>query len=357
MIKKQIYKGYKLWSILLVMTSLITFGQNMPYEFVDINAHLNKSSYISGESILGKAYIRNWSLNRETIEVSLYNNQARQTIFNTILSFSNNQTVFQVYLPKDIKTGVYSLIFYIHGTSRIISSISFPVLNIDDPFIKSTDKVVSFKMFPEGGSLLDGIENKVAFHLSDSNDPDPDFTGFVIDPQADTISIFRPTQFGIGAFFITPLAGRNYQVNIKLKNGQIQNFSLPSVTAQGSYLMLKDTNDFILVKAGLNTTNPVGEHVMVVSSKSKILMFEKLEKSEAVYSLNKSTLPPGIIQVGLLSNRVMVNERLLYNKIELKYTIETKSIPINPSTRTGVELEIVVKDQGEIQLLLNSLFQ
>ena len=90
---------------------------------------------------------------------------------------------------------------------------------------------VSF--FPEGGSLLNGITQHVAFKAQAATGFSLPVTGFVTNAQGDTLTSFATEHDGMGTLMLTPEAGQRYTAETRSEKGIVKRFPLPEVRSDG----------------------------------------------------------------------------------------------------------------------------
>jgi TonB-dependent SusC/RagA subfamily outer membrane receptor len=96
--------------------------------------------------------------------------------------------------------------------------------------------------FPEGGDLVDGVENRVAFKALNEFGKAADITGEIVS-EGTVVTTFESFHMGMGAFSFVPDRGKTYSARITKPAGILGEFQLPQ-TRQGSYAMnLKENND------------------------------------------------------------------------------------------------------------------
>ena len=102
---------------------------------------------------------------------------------------------------------------------------------------------VSF--FPEGGSLLNGITQHVAFKAQAATGFSLPVTGFVTNAQGDTLTSFATEHDGMGTLMLTPEAGQRYTAETRSEKGIVKRFPLPEVRSDGMGLQMAFRNGAI----------------------------------------------------------------------------------------------------------------
>ena len=88
------------------------------------------------------------------------------------------------------------------------------------------------QFFPEGGNLIAGLENTVAFKATDYAAHGLDVAGQVLDARNQVVASFRSGHLGMGSFVFTPLAGQQYHAVVAPAGVAIA-VPLPAVQASG----------------------------------------------------------------------------------------------------------------------------
>ncbi len=116
------------------------------------------------------------------------------------------------------------------------------IIQIINPFKKaglmplSNSGKIILKFFPEGGSLIYGLNSKIAFRATDLSGKGIDFQGAIIDDSDSSILEFSPYGSGLGSFFLKPEMNKSYRAKIMLKDSSEIIYKLPEIKYQG-YLM------------------------------------------------------------------------------------------------------------------------
>lgn len=91
----------------------------------------------------------------------------------------------------------------------------------------------SVSFFPEGGDLLDGIGQRVAFKAQGDDGYSVAVSGFVFRAPGDTVASLRSEHDGMGQFMLNPSLGDRYYAEVVSAEGDTARFDLPSVKGEG----------------------------------------------------------------------------------------------------------------------------
>ena len=102
------------------------------------------------------------------------------------------------------------------------------------------------QFFPEGGNLVAGLENVVAFKATDYAGRGLDLEGQVLDAQNKSVASFRSSHLGMGSFAFTPEAGQRYRAVVAPAGVPVA-VPLPAVRTSGYTLHIVSLASAFLV--------------------------------------------------------------------------------------------------------------
>ena len=174
-----------------------------------------------------RAYTR-WMLNFNVTE-HRYSRDDSHSFYNELMA----RDFFRLW------DGLYSRVFPIYGKPETAGDFTYkrmfqrPKQNV----MKTASDKLTAAFYPEGGHLIEGVENRVAFELVDQEGQAVDVAGTVGAKTGPTQTI-KPTHMGRGVFKITPGAE-----TAKAKftwRGKEYSFDLPQAETSGATLQLAD---------------------------------------------------------------------------------------------------------------------
>ena len=107
----------------------------------------------------------------------------------------NGMKYIKFNLPKELKTndGLLNIMIDYNGSTESVSR-SIPIIL----------NKVKFTMFPEGGDLVCGLDNNVAFSALNEFDKPADVEGIVLTEKGSKVASFSSFHQGMGAFKFNP---------------------------------------------------------------------------------------------------------------------------------------------------------
>ncbi|MEP6950351.1 MAG: hypothetical protein ABI863_13790 [Ginsengibacter sp.] len=332
-----------------------------------IYVHTDRSLYLCGEVLWFKTYVINAATNQPVsiskvvyIEVL---NKLYQPVLRAKIAMKNGMGNGSLYLPFSIASGNYVVRAYTNwmknfsqenyfekNISIVNTSISIDSSAIHEPVNYMAD------FFPEGGNLVNGLESKVAFKVTDNRNKGTECEGVIVNQFKDTVVHFKSHVFGMGYFYLKPENGNHYTAIITFKNGSSIRKDLPEVYAAGYVIHVADTglNDLkISISAkGLNENiSPVIYIIIQNNRHIDFAKFQSLEHNETVLSINKDSLKYGVSQITVFNaDKQPVCERLYFRRPKNKMLITVKQDNENCKPRSKVMIDVSTTDQTNTSL-------
>lgn len=215
--------------------------------------------------------------------------------------------------------GVFSRVFPVYETPKKEGDYNNPTMrrwsNPYDQQRPETDKVKNLNVYfyPEGGTLVQGIPNRVAFKAMDENGMGVVVNG-VLETDKDEAPIPLMTiHDGMGSFDFTP-SKKRYSAKFNY-NGKEYSFRLPDVEQKGYALRLNNASSG-QINVQLNSQNEEDKLLGVtLMCKGVTCYFDTLSTSQgsASYDIPTEGLPSGVHQLTLFNaDGEVISQRQLF---------------------------------------------
>ena len=306
-------------------TSLTNTSNNLYVELIDPNANLIERKLIRLDVGLGNGDFKL----KDTLQSGWYNIRAYTNWmhnFGDDFVFQKKVYVTNAVSDKDVKV--------VNKTPKKVENVT----------AISPKKTITF--FPEGGSLVEGVNSIVAFKTNDELGEGLKAKGSVISSKGDTITTFQSTETGIGVFAFSPSVNENYKVEWSYNNEKFTS-ALPVALKKGFAIHL--TTDSATIKVALSTnevtfTELQNKTITIVIKHAGDNVYTgsiDLTKPAASVTIPTIDLPAGIATLTLLDNLGRPQcERLVYiqsaNKVNLAINADKQTY----KAREKVELKI-----------------
>lgn len=183
--------------------------------------------------------------------------------------------------------------------------------------IQTSSGTVSVQLFPEGGNLVENLPCKVGIKAVNASGLGEDVEGILYDNEGTEVLAFTTTHRGIGNFVINPQPGKTYTAKVKLKNGTMQDITMPKVLPAG-YVIAVNNSDSSKVYAKILISESLlnkGELKLLVQHNNTVFAVMKASslKQITTFTIAKKELPAGITRFTLFNgDNIPVCERLLF---------------------------------------------
>lgn len=171
---------------------------------------------------------------------------------------------------------------------------------------------VGVSFFPEGGSLMAGLENRVAFKVTGSDGLGMEAEGFL----NDSIPV-RTVHDGMGMMIFTPsTSGNTLRLSIE---GRERTFRLPDVSSRGFLMNADIVRSRLKVRVsniGMSGFSTLG---LTLTCRGELYSFKELNISEgyATEDIPLIDVPEGVCQLTLFDeNGAIYSRRTIYHKTE-----------------------------------------
>ena len=286
--------------------------------------HTDRDLYFPGETIWMKSYITVSSSGRlkpgaENVYLQL-SNENGNPLFKANLMSVDGQAPGYMFLPDTLVPGNYILSAYtdymlnfgnesfFNKTISIIKpSPPLPATVRNNQTADDVGMIADISFLPEGGKLLEGIANLVAFKAIDENGYGINASGSIVDETGIQVVSFKSDYKGMGLFFLTPETGKTY--NAVINEFPSSKISLDSlVVTEGVKLqLLNQTSRDIFVNITGNSDRYLNSTYYLVNRyRGNTLFYQpvKIEENNQLVRFDSHMLRAGINQMVLLDNNL-----------------------------------------------------
>lgn len=180
------------------------------------------------------------------------------------------------------------------------------------------------RFYPEGGTLLEGVQNRVAFDICDN-----DGQALQISGSLDDGTKLQPAYMGRGTFFVTP----NGQKATFKWNDKEWTFKLPKSQAEGVALVL-DKGKAKWASRGVSVA------AYAVMCRGKLYLFERTSATTASMAIDK--LPSGVNELMLLDAdaKVLASRLFFVNHDDKVKNVSVKTDKMEYKPFEPISLEV-----------------
>lgn len=335
--------------------------------------HTDKSFYLAGEIVWFKQYVVNADDHKlkgisKLSYVEIIDKSGR-AVDQAKIFLNNGLGTGSFQLANSLNSGVYILRAYTNWMKNNDASFFFeqPITIINT--LKSNEVEIARKngapdiqFFPEGGSLISGCTNKVAFKVVTNDGHGVTFTGKIVDSHNNVVvENLKPLKFGMGNFVFNPTAGERYTALLTIGN-TLYTRELPPIETKGYSMLLENTNNTSLSLTVSAVGIDDGKVNLLIHTREKVNVAQQknLSNGKAVFNFSADELGEGISHLTIFNERnVPVAERLYFKQPKelLSITAKTTSSSTQLRQKVAVDVSTISGNSGVPANLSVSVFK
>lgn len=278
-----------------------------------IYLHHDKPYYLAGDTFWFKAYVVDAarlkaSSKSGVLYVDLIDHNQR-LVDRLTLPIADGEAFGDFYLGDELQEGKYTLVSYTNWMKNFGEEIFFQkdfyVLGKEfkkpSSVRESEQKSIDLQFFPEGGDLVSGIPNEVAFKGLNAEGFGASVEGAIYEEEGKMVATFKDHFAGMGSFIFTPKSAKKYVAKLKKNNGETDEYPLPEVKDQGWLLHMDEVNDPENILVTVQSTIPESNSAMLFGiARGKLIHIQKIELSENdTIFIPKKNFPVGVVRFTL----------------------------------------------------------
>ncbi len=318
----------------------------------------DREVYLCGEKILFSAYSYegNWFLPlslSSVLYVELYN-QDNSVISKSKFLINNGKGSGAISIPRTIHSDIYYIRAYTNymknfGVKQFFVQklkIVNPNLNVPDYPASTTDSTgINCRIFPEGGTLIDGIRSRVGCRFTDNEGKGIQVIARLVDMNKNIITTFRTYKNGFTSFEFVPQTGFSYNLEAVSNYSQVL-IRMPQSVKNGLSLTIDTlTSEYLGIR--INSNDPKNFPVRLNARHGELLypLHETLINSAGVINVPLQRIPQGLISLELNNfEGKLISTRLSFLKPYKKLNIELNTNRERYGPREEVNLMINARD-------------
>jgi len=336
--------------------------------------HFDKPYYAAGDTMYFKAYLTQGEAHRLShtsgvLYAELIND--RNKVSNSIRMLVTDGVAWGDFaLPRSLPKGNYRVRAYTQwmrnngdeylftanipiGSTMVMkpdSSVNVTAKAQPKPIVAKPD----IKFFAEGGSLVTGVQSKIAFKAIGANGLGLNVKGTIIDNDNKEVATFASTHLGMGYFSLTPADGKTYSAKVSYPDGRQDVITLPKGDDNTVGISVTDISRAFDVKINAGKQwfqqNKGKSYTLVVYSGGEPQSFTvKLDNLQTDVEVVKNFVHSGIAKATLFSaDGEPLCERLLFVRTNdlLALNIKADQSSYKSRSKTTLNLNAITGENG-----------
>jgi hypothetical protein len=267
-------------------------------------------------------------------------------------------------ISQSIATGNFDLPVSFEGTRIHIRAYTTWMLNFDTSFVYTKDlrvigsaadssvhanaAPVRLSFFPEGGDLVAGIENNIAFKADDAFGQPHKISGILYEQSGKAVLNFNSIHNGMGKFLLVPEKQDVFYSIWKDEKGAEHRMDLPVVKTSGIVLRVMNSNQRLIFSIARPAESQTNQQVIVIAHMNQQMIYKAIVNLKDVTmsggNIPVQQLPTGILQVTVFDmNQSPLAERVCFinnHNYSFAGTLKTSSKSLKRRGRNVVDIEV-----------------
>jgi len=319
-----------------------------------IYLHYDKSSYAPGETVWFKLYMMQTIFPAEDSK-SVYvdwTDQDGKLLEHTISPVQDGTAFGQFKVPDHYK-----------GKFLHVKSYTKWMLNFDSAFLYNKDlrilsdsvsnanKIVikpELEFFPEGGDIINAINNKIAFKANDQFGKPVNIKGEIKNAKGESVAKLEVMHSGMGYFYLMPQQNDKYTAYWQDEKGAQHTTPLPAVKQSGVSLQIAlagTKRNFLVAVASGDIAKISSVHIVGTEYHQPVFNITKQFTNGITQGvIPTEALPTGILTITVFDeNWVPLAERITYvnnGEAQFQPTMTVKHWGLNKRAKNEIEIEV-----------------
>ncbi len=286
-----------------------------------IYIHYDKVAYSPGETIWFKTYIMKTIFpedDSKTVYID-FSDEKGTLLLHSSSAVVEGTAYAQFEISPDYKGQFISVKAYtkwmLNFDSAYLYHKEIQVLNKNAVALPKRARSNEITFFPEGGNIITGIVNKVAFKINDEFGRPVNAKGIVQKNSGETIDSLRVIHDGMGYFYLHPQVGESFQIKWTAEGNQEKTSSLPAILTSGIGFqmgIIDHSRSFKISSPDYDDAKPL--HVIGTMYQQHVFNFSKnLSNGVMQGVIPTADLPSGILTITVFdADWRPVAERITY---------------------------------------------
>jgi len=314
----------------------------------------DKQVYNPGETIWYKAYVFTG------FDPSPYSRSFYAEIYDAAGKLIQRKTS---PLVESTSSGSFDIPENFRGSRLHVRAYTTWMLNFDTSFVFEKDLRIagipkdsagtivsetSLHFFPEGGDMVSGIENNIAFKANDAYGAPVKVKGILHDAAGKNLLEFASSHDGMGKFMITPEKSDVFYATWNDEKGLEHRTDLPAVKSSGIVLRVMNSHQKLVFSVARQPDNTAFEKLVVMAHMNQQMVYKAIVNLKENFmsggNIPTTQLPTGILTITVFDmNEMPMAERVVFvNNDNYRFNpkINIRSGSVLKRGRNELEIEV-----------------
>jgi hypothetical protein len=333
------------------------YANSFPQE--KIYVQFDKNLYNPGETIWFKAYVFSGNL-PSALSKNFYaelSDGSGNILQRKIEPLYESSAAGSYDIPQDIKANHLHFRAYTVWMMNFDTSFLFEKdIRLINKTADSTRKTIVaqsryLQFFPEGGNIIAGLENNIAFKATDQFGVPISIKGVLKDASGKSIADINSDHDGMGKFLLTPEKSDVFSVEWVDDKGTEHHSDLPAVNPSGVVMRIMPGKKKVFFSVARSSgDDQTYSHLSIIASMHQFVVYKaKINLTDNFMSggsIPTDQLPSGVLQITILKgNDLPVAERVVFvNNHDYEMNPDIMVTAKGITKRGRNELQVIIPD-------------
>jgi hypothetical protein len=202
---------------------------------------------------------------------------------------------------------------------------------------------INLKFYPEGGNIVSGLENRIAFRVTDAHGYPLAIKGTLYDAADNPVKQVESNRTGMGVFKLDP-SPQQYKIKVDSSFNINSEFPLPETVENGLVLTYKGIDHGnIILTAAVPGNEEIVETYWVGRMNNNIYLGTIIRlKGSRTVEIPLANFPPGIVQINVFNkDKMNIARRFIYTGEPYRNNIEAATDKKTYGTREKVTVRLM----------------
>lgn len=292
--------------------------------------HTDKDYYVAGDTIWFRVHVADAATNKSVsrskyVYLELHDN-TNGTLINRIKIKADNDSIFANMMPLDasLSANNYTLYAYTQWMTNFDSDLFFrKQIHVVDSTLtdtvnvkESTGRQLSLFIMPEGGNLIMGKTQRVAYKVIDDKEHGIDVRVRLKNRYGETIQESLSHHLGMGYVSVNTTPEDSLYLEAEDLHGNFCYANIPQPLERGATLHVIQRSGMMNIEIIHTEDMDLTDLSIVLYGAGNLLTIKMREQQSNIVILETEILHPGIVNIALLNERKnqVLAERLVYIK-------------------------------------------
>ncbi len=332
--------------------NLQTYANNFTEERIYL--HYDKPAYATGETIWFKVYMMQTIFpadESKTVYID-WTDPTGKLLLHTVSPVQDGTAFGQFEIPANYKGEYIHAKAYtkwmLNFDSSFLYNKDLRVLSDSVNFEKKNSIKPELVFFPEGGNLIAGVNNKIAFKANDQYGRPVKIKGEIKRANGEVVEPLKEIHDGMGYFFVIPKEDEKFTAYWQDEKGNQYKRELPGVKDSGVSMQVAVTGtkrNFLISVAPRSLSTITSVHIVGTEYQQPVFNIVKAFKDGATSGIIPTdALPTGILTITVFDQDWKpLAERITYvnnGEYDFEPTMTVKHWGLNKRARDEIEIDV-----------------